>query len=443
MALKKKIKLSSFQIISLGFVGLILLGTFLLCLPISNKNGEWTPFMDGLFTSTSAVCVTGLVVYDTATHWTIFGQVVILILIQIGGMGVVTLVASLLMISGKKIGLLARGTMQDAVASPSIGGIIRFVGFILKGIFIVELIGALIMMPVFVSDYGAKGIWMSVFHSVSALCNAGFDIMGDKTGEFTSLTGYVGNPVVSLTVCALVIVGGIGFVVWRDVIEYKFKIRKYRLQSKIALLTSLILLVIPTVYFFFFEFQNMKIGERILASVFQAVTPRTAGFNTVDLNPISGAGLTVIIMLMLIGGSTGSTAGGMKTSTVAVIFSSVVALFRKKEQPELLQRRIGEETVRSALSVLIMYLVLFLSAGLLISRIENVSMMESLFETASAIGTVGLTLGITPTLHTASKLILIVLMYFGRIGVLTLFYATLGAKKKAIAKYPHEDISVG
>lgn len=399
--------------------------------------------MDGLFTSTSAVCVTGLVVYDTATHWTIFGQVVILILIQIGGMGVVTLVASLLMISGKKIGLLARGTMQDAVASPSIGGIIRFVGFILKGIFIVELIGALIMMPVFVSDYGAKGIWMSVFHSVSALCNAGFDIMGDKTGEFTSLTGYVGNPVVSLTVCALVIVGGIGFVVWRDVIEYKFKIRKYRLQSKIALLTSLILLVIPTAYFFFFEFQNMKIGERILASVFQAVTPRTAGFNTVDLNPISGAGLTVIMMLMLIGGSTGSTAGGMKTSTVAVIFSSVVALFRKKEQPELLQRRIGEETVRSALSVLIMYLVLFLSAGLLISRIENVSMMESLFETASAIGTVGLTLGITPTLHTASKLILIVLMYFGRIGVLTLFYATLGAKKKAIAKYPHEDISVG
>lgn len=443
MALKKKIKLSSFQIISLGFVGLILLGTFLLCLPISNKNGEWTPFMDGLFTSTSAVCVTGLVVYDTATHWTIFGQVVILILIQIGGMGVVTLVASLLMISGKKIGLLARGTMQDAVSSPSIGGIIRFVGFILKGIFIVELIGALIMMPVFVSDYGAKGIWMSVFHSVSALCNAGFDIMGDKTGEFTSLTGYVGNPVVSLTVCALVIVGGIGFVVWRDVIEYKFKIRKYRLQSKIALLTSLILLVIPAVYFFFFEFQNMKIGERILASVFQAVTPRTAGFNTVDLNPISGAGLTVIIMLMLIGGSTGSTAGGMKTSTVAIIFSSVVALFRKKEQPELLQRRIGEETVRSALSVLIMYLVLFLSAGLLISRIENVSMMESLFETASAIGTVGLTLGITPTLHTASKLILIVLMYFGRIGVLTLFYATLGAKKKAIAKYPHEDISVG
>lgn len=443
MALKKKIKLSSFQIISLGFVGLILLGTFLLCLPISNKNGEWTPFMDGLFTSTSAVCVTGLVVYDTATHWTIFGQIVILILIQIGGMGVVTLVASLLMISGKKIGLLARGTMQDAVSSPSIGGIIRFVGFILKGIFIVELIGALIMMPVFVSDYGAKGIWMSVFHSVSALCNAGFDIMGDKTGEFTSLTGYVGNPVVSLTVCALVIVGGIGFVVWRDVIEYKFKIRKYRLQSKIALLTSLILLVIPAVYFFFFEFQNMKIGERILASVFQAVTPRTAGFNTVDLNPISGAGLTIVIMLMLIGGSTGSTAGGMKTSTVAIIFSSVVALFRKKEQPELLQRRIGEETVRSALSVLIMYLVLFLSAGLLISRIENVSMMESLFETASAIGTVGLTLGITPTLHTASKLILIVLMYFGRIGVLTLFYATLGAKKKAIAKYPHEDISVG
>ncbi len=443
MTLNKKMKLSSFQIISLGFLGVILLGAFLLCLPISSKNGEWTPFINALFTSTSAVCVTGLIVYDTAIHWTLFGQIVIILLIQIGGMGVVTLVACFFMISGKKIGLFARGTMQDAVSSHSIGGIIKFVGFIIKGIFLVELIGALIMMPVFIIDYGAEGIWMAIFHSISAFCNAGFDIMGEKTGEFSSLTSYVGNPVISLTICALIIVGGIGFIVWKDIIKHKFRLRRYRLQSKVALLVTLILLVIPTIYFFFFEFQDMALGQRLLASIFQTVTPRTAGFNTVNLNAISEVGLTVMIILMLIGGSPGSTAGGMKTTTVAVLFSSVVGLFRKKEQPELLKRRISDETVRSSTSVFIMYLVLFLVGGLIISKIENIPMITSLYETASAVGTVGLTLGITPTLHTVSKLILIISMYFGRVGVLTFLYATLGAKKKAISKYPYEDISVG
>ncbi len=439
----KGLKLSSFQIISLGFLGVIFLGSFLLMLPISSKSGSWTPFIDTLFTSTSAVCVTGLIVYDTATHWTLFGQSIILLLIQIGGMGVVTVIAAILMLSGKKLGLFARETMQNSVSSHSLGGVVKYVGFIVKGILIVELIGALIMMPTFVSDYGAEGIWMSLFHSISAFCNAGFDIMGEKTGEFSSLTGYVSNPVINLTICGLIIIGGIGFIVWHDVLEHKFRVSKYKLQSKVALLVTLILIVIPTIYFFFFEFEEMPFANRLLASIFQTVTPRTAGFNTVSLNAISEVGLTVMIMLMLIGGSPGSTAGGIKTTTIAVVFATVVSLFRKKEETEILKRRVNNETVKSALAVFVMYLVLFLGGGLIISAIENIPIIASLYETASAVGTVGLTLGITPNLHAVSKLILIISMYFGRVGGLTLFYATLGANKKANFKYPIENISVG
>ncbi len=440
---KKTFKLSSFQIISLGFLGVILLGTLLLMLPISSNNGQWTPFIDTLFTSTSAVCVTGLIVYDTAIQWSLFGQIVILILIQIGGMGVVTLVALFFMLTRKKIGLLARGTMQDSVSSHEIGGIVKFIKFILKGIFIVELIGALILMPVFVYDYGIEGIWMSVFHSISAFCNAGFDIMGTKTGEFSSLTYYVDNPIVCLTISLLIIIGGIGFIVWQDIIEYKFRIDKYKLQSKIVLLVTIILIIIPSIYFFFFEFQGMPLIERILASIFQSVTPRTAGYNTVNLNAISEVGITIMIILMLIGGSPGSTAGGIKTTTIAILFSSVVALFTKKDQTEIMKRRISDYTVKSALAIFIIYFSLFLLGGLIISKIEDLPILTSLYETASAVGTVGLTLGITPSLHISSKIILILSMYFGRVGGLTLFYAAIGANKKAISKYPLENISVG
>ncbi len=440
---KKQIKLSSFQIITLGFFGVILLGSILLMLPISSKDRIWTPFIDSLFTSTSAVCVTGLIVYDTAIYWSIFGQIVILVLIQIGGMGVVTLVASFFMITGKKIGLLARGTMQDSVSSHNIGGIIQFVGFILKGIFIVEIIGALIMMPVFINDYGLEGIWMAFFHSISAFCNAGFDIMGTKTGEFTSLTSYVGNPLINLTICLLIIIGGIGFLVWHDIINYKLNFKKYKLQSKVALLVTLFLIIIPTLYFFFFEFNDMPFIERMLASIFQAVTPRTAGYNTADLNSISEVGLTIMIILMLIGGSPGSTAGGMKTTTIAVLFASVISLFKKQEETEVMNRRVSNDTVKTAIAIFIMYFTLFLGGGLIISKIENISMITSLYETASAVGTVGLTLGVTPNLHSISKIILIISMFFGRVGGLTLFYATIGAKKKAISKNPIENISIG
>lgn len=438
-----KRKLSSFQIILLGFAGVILLGALILTLPISSKSREWTSFIDALFTSTSAVCVTGLIVFDTATHWTIFGQSVILLLIQIGGMGVVTIAVSLAVASGKKIGLFSRETMKNAISAPNVSGIVRLTGFIIKGIFLIEMIGALIMLPVFCTDYGAEGIWMAVFHSVSAFCNAGFDIMGTKSGEFTSLTHYSAQPVINITIMLLIIIGGIGFLVWEDICKHKWRLKNYRTQSKLVLIVTAALVVLPAIYFFFFECDDLPVTERILASLFQSVTPRTAGFNTINLTAISDTGLYLMIILMLIGGSPGSTAGGMKTTTIAVLFSSAFSVFRKKDNAELMKRRIDDETVKTASAVFLMYITLFLVGGMAISTIENLPITSCLYETASAVGTVGLTLGITPTLGSASKMILIMSMFFGRVGGLTLIYAAFGANKKQVAKLPADTIAVG
>ena len=438
-----KRKLSSFQIILLGFAGVILLGALILTLPISSKSHEWTSFIDALFTSTSAVCVTGLIVFDTATHWTIFGQSVILLLIQIGGMGVVTIAVSLAVASGKKIGLFSRETMKNAISAPNVSGIVRLTGFIIKGTLLIEMIGALIMLPVFCTDYGAEGIWMAVFHSVSAFCNAGFDIMGTKSGEFTSLTHYSAQPVINITIMLLIIIGGIGFLVWEDICKHKWRIREYRTQSKLVLIVTAALIVLPAAYFFFFECGDLPVGERILASLFQSVTPRTAGFNTINLTVISDTGLYLMIILMLIGGSPGSTAGGMKTTTIAVLFSSAFSVFRKKDNAELMKRRIDDETVKTASAVFLMYITLFLAGGMAISTIENLPITSCLYETASAVGTVGLTLGITPTLGSASEMILIMSMFFGRVGGLTLIYAAFGANKKQVAKLPADTIAVG
>ena len=438
-----KRKLSSFQIILLGFAGVILLGALILTLPISSKSHEWTSFIDALFTSTSAVCVTGLIVFDTATHWTIFGQIIILLLIQIGGMGVVTIAVSLAVASGKKIGLFSRETMKNAISAPNVSGIVRLTGFIIKGILLIEMIGALIMLPVFCTDYGAEGIWMAVFHSVSAFCNAGFDIMGTKSGEFTSLTHYSAQPVINITIMLLIIVGGIGFLVWEDICKHKWRLKSYRTQSKLVLIVTAALIVLPAVYFFFFECGDLSVTERILASLFQSVTPRTAGFNTINLTAISDTGLYLMIILMLIGGSPGSTAGGMKTTTIAVLFSSAFSVFRKKDNAEVMKRRIDDETVKTASAVFLMYITLFLVGGMAISTIENLPITSCLYETASAVGTVGLTLGITPTLGSASKMILIMSMFFGRVGGLTLIYAAFGANKKQVAKLPADTIAVG
>lgn len=438
----KKRKLTSFQVIILGFSGVILLGTFLLMLPLSSRSGIWTPFFDALFTSTSAVCVTGLVVHDTATYWSSFGQFVILLLIQIGGMGVISVATVFAMISGKKISLMQRSTMQESIAAPKVGGIVRLLNFIVKITLLIELAGAAVMAPVFCRDFGIKGLWMALFHSVSAFCNAGFDLMGMQA-PFSSLTGYAQQPVINLTIMVLIIVGGIGFLTWDDIRTNRLHIHKYRMQSKVILLTTAILLVLPAVYFYFCEFTFLEPGERFIISVFQAVTPRTAGFNTVDLTGISEAGQWIIIVLMLIGGSPGSTAGGMKTTTVAVLFATAVSTFCRKEDTNFFGRRIDDSVVKHAATILLMYLVLFFFGGFVISITEGLPMLTCLFETASAVGTVGLSLGITSELGLLSRLILILLMFFGRVGGLTLIFAALSGTKKTATKLPQEKITVG
>lgn len=441
-ALFHKRKITSSQIILYGFALVILIGAVVLMLPVSSKAGTVTPFLDCLFTSTSAVCVTGLVVHDTATHWSVFGQAVILLLIQIGGIGVVTVAAAITMVSGKKISLMQRSTMQDAVSAHHVGGIVRFTGFILRGIFLFELLGAFALMTAFIPEYGRKGIWLAVFHSISAFCNAGFDLMG-TANPYSSLTAYVADPVVNITIMLLIIIGGIGFLTWQDIRQNGIHIRRYRMQSKVILSVTGILIFLPALYFFFFEFSSLSPSQRFWGSLFQAVTPRTAGFNTLDLTVLSETGQMITCLLMLIGGSPGSTAGGMKTTTFAVLAACAAAVFRKRENGQFFGRRVSDDTVKNAVTVFLLYITLFLAGGMIISRTESLPLVVGLFESASAVGTVGLTLGITPALGRVSRLVLIFLMFFGRVGGLTLIFATLPATKNTLSRLPLEKITVG
>lgn len=442
-AYRRKNHLTSFQIIILGFASAILMGAFLLMLPFSAKDGVITPFDEALFTSTSAVCVTGLVVKDTASYWSGFGQAVILLLIQIGGMGIVTIGAVIALVSGKKISLMQRSTMQEAIAAPKVGGIVKLTGFIVKATLFFELLGALFMMPVFYKDFGPKGIWMAVFHSVSAFCNAGFDLMGTKDVSFVSVTAYADNYIISITIMLLIIIGGIGFLTWDDIRTNRYHLSRYRMQSKVILVSTCVLIIVPTIYFFVFEYAGVPVGNRILYALFQAVTPRTAGFNTTDLTHFSDVGQCILIVLMLIGGSPGSTAGGMKTTTIAVLFANTISVFRRKGDAHCFGRRIDGGVIQNASTILMMYLTLFLSGALVISVIEKLPLRVCLFETASAVGTVGLTLGITPSLCAVSRGILIVLMFLGRVGGLTLIYAALSPQNKNLMKLPQEKITVG
>ena len=439
---EKKHSLSTFQIIIVGFAGLIFLGTLLLMLPISSQSHNITSFGDALFTATSAVCVTGLVVHDTATYWSFFGQAVILCLIQIGGMGVITVASFLVLLSGRKISFMQRTIMQEALSAPQVGGIAKLTRFVVIGMFLLESIGACIMMPVFVNDFGLKGIWMAIFHSISAFCNAGFDLLG-VNAQYSSLISYAFHPVINITIMLLIIVGGIGFLTWDDVVRYRFHIREYRMQSKVIFSTTFCLILIPAIYFFFFEFTDLAFTDRILASLFQAITPRTAGFNTVDFSIFSEAGIGIIILLMLIGGSPGSTAGGMKTTTVTVLFANAKAVFHRKNEIDLFGRRIAEDTIKTASTILILYVTLFFVGAVIISVIEELPLLTCLFETASAIGTVGLTLGITSKLGAISRMVLIWLMFFGRVGGLTLIFAALSKGSRNLSKLPQEKITVG
>ena len=436
-------KLSSFQIIILGFAGVIVLGALLLMLPIATQNGAVTPFSKTLFTATSAVCVTGLVVFDTASYWSGFGQLIILIMIQIGGLGVISVASFLSMLAGRKISLMQRQTMQNALSAPQMGGIVKLTRFIFLVSFAIEGIGALLLMPVFMTKYGIRGIWMAVFHSVSAFCNAGFDLMGNQTGQYSSLTSFAGSGYVTLVICLLIMIGGIGFLTWKDIAVKKTRFKEYSMQTKVILVTTAILIVIPAVFFFFSDFANEPLKDRICMSVFQAVTPRTAGFNTADLNKMSDAGRSVMMLLMLIGGSPGSTAGGMKTTTIAVLFANAIAVFRKRQNANCYGRRIDDSTVKNASAILFMYVFFSMLSAIIISITDGISMQMGMFETFSAIGTVGLKLGITPNLSAVSRFVLILLMFFGRVGGLTIIYAAFSQKDASTLKYPMENITVG
>lgn len=403
--------MTSFQVIIISFFCLILVGTLLLMLPISSRQRCVTSFPDAMFTAVSATCVTGLVVKDTATYWSLFGQAVILMLIQIGGMGVITIGLAIIRASGRKIGLRQRSTMQESISAPQVGGIVKLTGFILKTSLIIEMIGAALLAPVFCNDLGiAKGLWYSLFHSISAFCNAGFDLFGIRE-PFSSLTFYHSNIYLNIIIMLLIITGGIGFLVWGDIRTHKHRIRRFSLQSKVVLMTSAVLIVLPALYFFFYEYDRETIHDRTIHSLFQSVTTRTAG--------------------------------GMKTATFAVLFLSAITVLRRRNDVQCFKRRISNETVCSAGAVLFMYLVLFFTSGIIISRVENLPLLTCLFETSSAIGTVGLTLGITSGLSAVSRVILMILMFFGRVGGLTLIYAALPSADSQNSRLPLEKISIG
>lgn len=434
---------SSFQVILFGFLVLILLGALVLMLPACSRDGTATPFGDTLFTAVSASCVTGLVVRDTATHWSLLGQVVILILIQIGGLGVITVAVTFFRLSGRRISLAQRNMMQQSISAPQVGGIVRRTGFLINGAIIIELTGALLLLPVFARDFGFwKGLWYSLFHSVSAFCNAGFDLMGVRE-KYASLTGYAADLWVNTVIMLLIIIGGIGFLVWEDLRRNRLRVHRYRLQTKLVLVTSTILILVPAALNYLLEYRTLPLGERILTSLFQSVTTRTAGFNTADLTKMSEPGILLMIVLMLIGGSPGSTAGGMKTTTVAVLFLAGVTVFRRRDDVECFRRRIGQDVIRNAGTILFLYLMLFGIGSAVLCRAEGLPLLTCLFETGSAVGTVGLSLGITPGLHLSSRIVLMILMFLGRVGALTLVYALLPGGKNPPGRKPQETITVG
>ena len=439
----KKKHMTSFQLIIMGFAGVILLGTVLLMLPFSSAEKVITPFHEALFTATSAVCVTGLVVKDTGSYWSLAGQTIILALIQTGGLGVVTVAASVSLLSGKKISLMQRSTMQDAISAPKVGGIVRLTRFILRGTFLIEAAGTVLLLPVFMGDYGKKGIWMSVFHSISAFCNAGFDILGTDSSMFPSLTRYSGNILINLVIMLLIITGGIGFLTWDDIYTNKLNFKRYRMQSKIILMTTACLILFPTVFFYICDLTKLPMEKRLLAAAFQSVTTRTAGFNTINISGMSEASKAVMILLMLIGGSPGSTAGGMKTTTFSVLILNAIATFRSQENAGAFGRRLEYHVIKNAATIAMLYFALFFGGGIAISVYEGLPLLDCLYEAASAVGTVGLTLGITPELHVFSQVVLIILMYLGRVGGLTLIYAVFSGRNKGNAKLPLEKITVG
>ncbi len=422
----QKTQKSAAQLLVLGFAVMILTGALLLMLPFASRDGRSIPFINALFTATSASCVTGLVMYDTWTQFTLFGQVVILALIQVGGLGFMIIAIEFSLAAGKRIGLRSRAILSESVGASHIGGVVRLVRRVLIGTVMFEGAGALIISTRFIPLFGvARGIWYSVFHSVSAFCNAGFDLMG-RMKPSSSLTYFAGDPVVSLTICALITIGGIGFIVWNDIVEQKGRWKKLSYQSKAALFMTLVITVASTLLFLLFEkdytLKGSPAGKRVLEAIFMSVTPRTAGFNTVDIASMSDASNFLTMLLMFIGASPGGTGGGLKTTTFMIVIAAMVAAVEGHDEPVAGHHRISKDTLVKALSALSMYMILTI-VGTLILCAQREPFMNSSYECLSAIGTVGLTTGITPTLHNLSKVVIIFLMYIGRVGSMSVFTA--------------------
>ena len=440
-------RLNQVQFIALGFFLIIMLGTFMLMLPISSRSGEWTSFMDALFTATSTTCVTGLIVVDTFTHWSLFGQLVIITLIQIGGLGFLTIAVGFAMVFRRRIGLRQRDLLKESVNAMEIGGIVTLTKKIIAGTIIIEGIGAVILTIRFMPEHGIlEGIYYGVFHSISAFCNAGFDLMGYQT-PYNSLCAYVNDPVVNLTVSALIILGGLGFVVWDELSVKKFHWKQYTLHTKLVLSCTIFLLIAGTVLMLLFEYNNtvaeMNLGEKILASFFGSVTARTAGFNTVDTAALDSSSKLLTMILMFIGGSPGSTAGGAKTTTVMIMFIYIVSSLKNESGSNVFHRRINSEIIKKAAMVIGLNLGLALCSGMIILATSDLPMEDVLFETISAISTVGMTTGITRDLNTIGRVLIAFLMYCGRIGSMTFALSLMKKENGQLLKMPEEKISIG
>ena len=450
---KQRPLVSTTHIILLSFLIAILMGTLLLSLPISSADGKPTPFLDALFTATTSTCVTGLVVTPTVSSWSVFGQVVILILIQIGGLGVITIMSGLMILLHKKMGIGDRLLLQDAFNLNSLSGLVRFVKKVVAGTLIIEGIGALLYMTVFIPEFGAKGIWISVFTSVSAFCNAGIDIIAEN-----SLCDYALNPIINIVTCALIILGGIGYIVWWDVLRVlkqadKKKVKFFRdltLHSKIAITATLLLIFVGAALIFAFEHNNPQtikdytLLQKVEISLFQSVTTRTAGFATVPQENLTNASSVVCLLLMFIGGSPVGTAGGIKTVTFAVLIASAFASIRNKEDTDLFGRRLTKQAVSKAVAVTCMSFIIMFVSTVLLSAVTDANALDIVYETVSATATVGLTRNLTASLDNIGKLIIIITMYLGRVGPITLAVAFKRSKdNQNIVRNPIEEISVG
>ena len=428
------------RIIAIGFALLILCGAALLMLPFSVHPGVHITPLDALFTSTSAVCVTGLVVVDTGDTFSLFGQLVIAVLIQIGGLGVASIGMGLALVTGRRISLKGRSLVREALNVENLNGMVKLVRAVLLMTVLCEAAGAVLSFPAFARDHmPLRAVWLSIFHSIASFNNAGFDALGGGT----SLIPYRDDLLLNIVTDALVIVGGIGFLTWDDVCTHRLHLRRYRMQSKAILGATALLIVLPTILFFLTDFAALPTGERVLASLFQAVTPRTAGYNTADLTKMGDTSQAVTILLMLTGGAPGSTAGGMKVTTLAVLAANAAAVFHRREEPQLFGRRLEDSAVKNAAAILLLYLGLTFAGAAVISAAEGLPLGVCLYETASAAGTVGLTLGLTPQLGTLSQGILILLMFFGRVGGLTLIYAAFSGHDLTCTRCPKEKITVG